>query len=230
MTADDRASYPLGPAGNRDAAGATPSRCRARVDNRTAGCREWWHARPPPPRSPPGHLVTTWPADGSELAALDGPAFRAAFRRAAAGVAVVTARGARPVGFAATSVTSVSLHPHLLSFNIARRASSWPTLAGTTHVGVHLLGEDQREIAERFAHGGGDRFAPPTRWLLGPHGVPILDDVLVWMVCRVDARVPAGDHVLVVAEAVVAEQVRQGRPLLYHDGRYTRLTGDDAPA
>ncbi|MEU1308314.1 flavin reductase family protein [Streptomyces cinnamoneus] len=148
---------------------------------------------------------------------------RSVFRRHAAGVAVITAQGSRPAGFTATSLTSVAAEPPLISFGVGTGSSSWPVLAGAEHVGVHILGEHQQELAATFARSGADRFAPPTRWSAGPHGVPVLDGVLAWMVCRVVARVPAGDHRLVLAEAVAGDPTGDGRPLLYHQGRFNGL-------
>lgn len=149
---------------------------------------------------------------------------RAVFRRHAAGVAVITARGASgPAGFTATSLTSVSADPPLLSFGIGTGGSSWPAVSEADHVGVHILGEHQRELAATFARSGADRFGAPTAWREGPEGVPVLDDVLAWLVCRVHARVPAGDHRIVLAEVVVGDPAGAGRPLLYHQGRFTAL-------
>jgi flavin reductase (DIM6/NTAB) family NADH-FMN oxidoreductase RutF len=149
---------------------------------------------------------------------------RAVFRRHAAGVAVITAHGRRPVGFTATSLSSVAAEPPLVSFAVATTASSWPVVAESAHVGVHLLAEDQSELAARFARTGADRFAPPTAWQRGPQGVPLLDGVLTWLVCRIVDRVPAADHRIVVAEVVVGSQPAAAvRPLLYHRGRFTAL-------
>lgn len=149
---------------------------------------------------------------------------RSVFRRHAAGVAVITARGGgRPVGFTATSLTSVSAEPPLLSFGIGTGASSWPAVSAATHVGVHILGEHQQELAATFARSGADRFGEPTRWHDGPQGVPVLDGALAWLVCKVVARVPAGDHRIVLAEAVVGDPAGAGRPLLYHQGRFNAL-------
>ncbi|MEU3840068.1 flavin reductase family protein [Streptomyces sp. NPDC028635] len=149
---------------------------------------------------------------------------RSVFRRHAAGVAVITAYGASgPVGFTATSLTSVSAEPPMLSFGIGTGASSWPAVAEAEHVGVHILGEHQRELAATFARSGADRFGAPTAWREGPEGVPVLDDVLAWVVCRVVARVPAGDHRIVLAEVVVGDPAGPGRPLLYHQGGFTAL-------
>jgi flavin reductase (DIM6/NTAB) family NADH-FMN oxidoreductase RutF len=146
------------------------------------------------------------------------------FRRHAAGVAVITASGARgPVGFTATSLTSVSAEPPVVSFGVGTGASSWPAISEADHVGVHVLGEHQRELAATFARSGADRFGAPTRWRKGPEEVPVLDDVLAWLVCRVVARVPAGDHRIVLAEVVLGDHSGEGGPLLYHQGRFNGL-------
>lgn len=111
----------------------------------------------------------------------------------------------------------------MLSFGIGTGASSWPAVSRTDHVGVHILGEHQQALAATFARSGADRFGAPTVWREGPEGVPVLDDVLAWLVCRVVARVPAGDHRIVVAEVVLGDPTGAGRPLLYHQGRFTAL-------
>ncbi|MFF5973212.1 flavin reductase family protein [Streptomyces sp. NPDC012769] len=168
---------------------------------------------------------------------------RSVFRQHAAGVAVITAHGERPVGFTATSLNSVAAEPPMISFGVGTGSSSWPVLAEAEHIGVHILGEHQQELATTFARSGADRFAAPTRWRRGPEGVPVLDGVLAWLVCRVVARVPAGDHRIVIAEVVAGDPSagdpsagepsagdaggeasrRGGRPLLYHQGRFNAL-------
>lgn len=149
---------------------------------------------------------------------------RSVFRQHAAGVAVITAQGNdNPVGFTATSLSSVAADPPLISFGVGTASSSWPVIARAEHIGVHILGDHQQELAATFARSGADRFAPPTDWRSGPEGVPVLDGVLAWLVCRIINRVPAGDHRIVIAEAVVGDPAGAGRPLLYHQGRFNRL-------
>ncbi|WP_434739866.1 flavin reductase family protein [Micromonospora sp. SH-82] len=159
----------------------------------------------------------------------DVDTLRAALRHQASTVTVVTAPGAPPVGFTATSFTSVSLDPPLVSFCLDVGSTSWPTVSTSRHVAVHLLGEGQRDLAQRFATGGIDRFAAPTRWRPGPEGVPILDGTLAWLLCRVVERVVAGDHVIVLAEPELVRPADAGSPLLRHQGRYVGLdqTGPD---
>ncbi|MFJ3583393.1 flavin reductase family protein [Streptomyces sp. NPDC090127] len=156
-------------------------------------------------------------------AAASSDLLRSVFRLHAAGVAVITAHGDRPVGFTATSLTSVAADPPLLSFGVGTASSSWPVLSEAEHIGVHILGEHQHALAATFARSGADRFGGATRWSEGPEGVPVLDGVLAWLVCRVVARVPAGDHRIVIAEPVAGGPAGEGRPLLYHQGRFNAL-------
>lgn len=154
-----------------------------------------------------------------------GPALlRSAFREHAAGVAVITAWGGeRPVGFTATSLSSASAEPPVICFGVGTGSSSWPVIEQAGHVGVHMLAAGQHELAATFARPGVDRFAPPTRWRSGPFGVPLLEGTNAWLVCRPLARVPAGDHRMVLAEVVAGESVEGGRPLVYHQGRFGTL-------
>lgn len=156
------------------------------------------------------------------FAPVDPHTFRALLRRQAASVAVVTAAGEPPVGFTATSFTSVSLRPPLVSFCLDRSSSSWPTVADAAHVAVHLLGEDQQDVAQTFATSGINRFAAHSGWRYGPYGVPLLDEPVAWLVCRVTQRVLAGDHAIVLAEPLSGSH-GEGAPLLYHMGRYAAL-------
>ncbi|SBT37206.1 flavin reductase family protein [Micromonospora auratinigra] len=178
-----------------------------------------------------------------ELLPVDRDTFRALLRRQASTVTVVTAvaRGtadpsclgglAEPVraGFTATSFTSVSLHPPLVSFCLGVESSSWPVLARAEHVAVHLLAAGQREAARVFATSGIDRFAAYPHWTAGPFGLPLLDGVLGRLLCRVVRRVPAGDHTLVLAEPLALGAGEDGDPLVHHRGGYT-TAGTAVPA
>ncbi|MFG1603253.1 flavin reductase family protein [Actinoplanes sp. NPDC049265] len=157
--------------------------------------------------------------------AVDADLFRALLRRHAAAVVVVTAPGTPPAGFTATSFTSVSLDPPMVSFCLAHTASSWPAVSVAGTVAVHVLGQDQEKVARTFATSGIDRFATHGAWAPGPDGVPLLDGVLARMVCRVVQRVEAGDHSIVLAtpESGHHHVDESATPLVYHAGRYAQL-------
>ncbi|MFD9518076.1 flavin reductase family protein [Streptomyces sp. NPDC059979] len=150
--------------------------------------------------------------------------FKQIFRAYPGGVVVVTAdSGAGPVGFTATSLTSVSLEPPLVSFGIAKSSSSWPHLERAGSVVVNFLDSAQEDLARRFATSGIDRFAAPTRWHRLPQGEPVLDGVTGRLRLAVERLVPAGDAHIIVARVTEAWQAEDGRPLLFHNGAYHSL-------
>ncbi|WP_068399910.1 flavin reductase family protein [Kribbia dieselivorans] len=158
------------------------------------------------------------------LPQLSADDFRSVFRGHAASVVVVTlASASGPVGFTATSLTSVSLDPPLISFSLSRGSSSWPALADAWTVSVNLLGEDQAHLARRFATSGIDRFAAPVRWERLSTGEPVLLDAPVSLQAHIVQQVPAGDHSIVIAEVADVIRRHQATPLVYHQGSYTAL-------
>lgn len=147
--------------------------------------------------------------------------FREVFRRHAAGVAILTVNyGGRPYGFTATSVASLSVDPPRFTFNMARTSSSWPAVANSTYVGVHMLGLENRELAERFARAR-DRFSG-EHWEAGPHGVPLLKDVPAYLVGRIELRLSFENNAVVVVDVVDGSLGDEKAPLLYHSGAYVR--------
>ncbi|WP_305782415.1 flavin reductase family protein [Symbioplanes lichenis] len=156
---------------------------------------------------------------------VDAQLFRSLLRRHAAAVVVITAPGAPPVGFTATSFTSVSLDPPLVSFCLAHTASAWPTISAASTIAVHVLTQAQEHVARTFSARGIDRFAAHGAWHEGPDGVPLLDGVLATIVCRVAQRVEAGDHTIVLATPLSGDHLEDATvtPLVYHDGSYAHL-------
>ena len=147
--------------------------------------------------------------------------FREMFRRHAAGVAIITVNYQdRPYGFTATSVASLSAQPPRFTFNMARSSSSWPAVANTTHLGVHMLGLENQELADRFARTR-NRFEG-DHWEVGPHGVPILKDVAGWLIGEVQMRLSFENNAVVVVEVVDGQVGDGGTPLLYHSGSYSK--------
>ncbi|WP_306203945.1 flavin reductase family protein [Actinoplanes sp. RD1] len=145
---------------------------------------------------------------------------RRALRRHAAGVTVVTVPG--PAGFTATSFTSVSLRPALVTFFVAEESSAAAAVVRADVFGVHLLAAGEAGLARRFAARGIDRFAGLAT-TAGPGGVPLLDGV-DRLVARTVSVHPVGDHLQVLGEVVSAAGHRPRGPLVYHDGGYATTT------
>jgi flavin reductase (DIM6/NTAB) family NADH-FMN oxidoreductase RutF len=151
--------------------------------------------------------------------------FRAALGRFATGVTIVTARApdGAPVGLTVSSFNSVSLAPPLVLWSLALRAGSMAVFRDVSHYAIHVLGAEQRGLAERFAVKDIDRFAgQPDRRGLGD--VPLLDGCAAIFECRNRSRYDEGDHVIFVGEVLHCSARADAAPLIFHGGRfYTEL-------
>ncbi|ASW57601.1 hypothetical protein CIK06_11000 [Plantactinospora sp. KBS50] len=150
--------------------------------------------------------------------------FRRALARCAAGVVVVTVADG-PTGMTASSFTSVSQSPPLVSFCVDRRSSSRLRLCAAEHFAVNVLTAGQADVAAVFARRDTDRFAL-TRWRRGRYGLPLLEDAAAHLACRTYRIVPLGDHLMIVGLLVDAEHPRPDPPLVYHRGAYGRFEPD----
>jgi flavin reductase (DIM6/NTAB) family NADH-FMN oxidoreductase RutF len=143
---------------------------------------------------------------------------RNALGRFATGVAVVTcACPEGPVGITANSFASVSLDPALVLWSPAKTSSRYPDFARASHFAVHVLAEDQRDLAAHFVRHGRD--FDGILHAIGPGGAPLLDDCLARFACARVAAHDAGDHVILIGEVLEAA-IRDGEPLVFSQGTY----------
>jgi flavin reductase (DIM6/NTAB) family NADH-FMN oxidoreductase RutF len=163
------------------------------------------------------------PGTALDMEPRDVAAFKQAFRRHAAGVAIVTAvrPDGKPVGFTATSLASLAAVPPLASFNMARTASAWPAVAETDFVIIHMLGVRNRAVAELMAADNSLRFVG-DHWRPGPHGIPIIQDVTGWMLGRIVERVPVHNNAVVVVQIEDGELGEPDEALVYHERSFRR--------
>jgi 3-hydroxy-9,10-secoandrosta-1,3,5(10)-triene-9,17-dione monooxygenase reductase component len=154
---------------------------------------------------------------------IDSAEFRQVLGHFATGVTVITAAAdGGPVGLAVNSFTSVSLDPPLVAFCAANSSSTWPSIQAAGHFCVNIVAEDQQEVCRLFATKGADRFTS-IGWRTATHsGAPILEDVLAWIDCAIDAEHQAGDHIIVVGRVNEIGVERDGTPLVFYKGGYGR--------
>jgi len=154
--------------------------------------------------------------------------FRRALGQFATGVTVVTVeRDARRVhGMTANSFTSVSLVPPLVSVCVDHRAHLLRLIHERRVFGINVLKEKQQHLSEFFA--GTDqslqeesRLHIHFRW--DTEGIPLLEDVLCQISCRLEAAHVAGDHTILVGE-VLSATLYPGEPLIFFRGDYTGLS------
>jgi flavin reductase (DIM6/NTAB) family NADH-FMN oxidoreductase RutF len=140
-------------------------------------------------------------------------AFRRTLGMFATGVTVLTARVAEQVhGMTANAFMSVSLKPPLVLISIDRRARMGALLHEGTRFGVSVLEARQTDLSDRFAGRISGQAPEPTFEIV--HETP-----------RVVRSYWGGDHSLFLGQVEFA-RYGEGRPLLFHGGRYERLIED----
>ncbi|HVI05384.1 MAG TPA: flavin reductase family protein [Sphingomicrobium sp.] len=150
--------------------------------------------------------------------------FRAAMRRMAATVSLVTVcADDRPMGIAATAVTSVAMDPPSILVCVNRSASVHEHLKEKGAFCLNILHHDQLELARIFADEAQReaRFGSAS-WVRALGSPPFLPDAQAVLTCICDARTAYGTHTIVLGSVQHVRLRSDIDPLLYLDGRFAR--------
>ena len=161
------------------------------------------------------------PVDGVDAAGeIDESRFRQVVGHFATGVTIVTAvHGTEPAGLAVNSFTSVSLSPPLVGFCVVSTSRTWVRIREAGAFCVNVLADHQEGLCRAFASRRPDKFAG-VGWRPAPSGSPILEGILGWIDCTVEAHHPGGDHFIVVGRVRDLDIAQEGRPLVFYRGGY----------
>lgn len=153
--------------------------------------------------------------------------FRHVLGQFATGVTVLTVeRGPNmPYGMTANAFTSVSLEPLLVLACVDQKSHLLPLLQQKRMFGVSVLKEHQQPLSVYFAQPHQTPEAEATlniryRWTAS--GVPLVEDTLAHLVCRVVSSYMAGDHTILLGEVQSAE-LFAGEPLLFFRSQYRQI-------
>jgi flavin reductase (DIM6/NTAB) family NADH-FMN oxidoreductase RutF len=151
---------------------------------------------------------------------IEAATFREVLGHYPTGVCVITAMGAdgAPVGMVVGSFSSVSLDPPLVGFFPDRRSLSWPLIQAAGHFCVNVLASDQVALCRQIASPG-DKFKD-VEYTVSPHGLPVLEEAMAAIECRVEQVIEAGDHWLVLGRVLGLEARRDADPMLFFRGTY----------
>ncbi|WP_328476161.1 flavin reductase family protein [Actinoplanes sp. NBC_00393] len=157
---------------------------------------------------------------------LDPSRLRQAFGVFPSGVVALAASvDGELVGLAASSFTSVSLDPPLVSVSIARTSKTWPDLRRAAHLGVTVLAAHHGALCRQLAGPVEHRF-DGVRASVTEAGAVTVDDGLAHFDCSIYREVEAGDHVIVLLRlhAVNHTADQNGGPLVFHRSAFGRLS------
>lgn len=147
--------------------------------------------------------------------------FRHAMSMFTTGICVITTHSAHqpPVGLTVNSLASVSLDPTLILWSLGCYSECRAVFDTVDHFAVNVLSVKQRDLCQRYAN-------KDTHILLDEHyqlsnaGNPILHGTLSSLECKVWARHPGGDHVIIMGEVMSAQTHHEDQPLVFHASQY----------
>jgi len=151
---------------------------------------------------------------------MDEQSKKMALRMITDGLYIITA--ASPGKIACSTVTWLnqkSFHPPMVTVSIKKGSFTHAVIEESKHFAIHLLGKDQKAMAEAFFRHcepqgntiAGYAFQP------GVTGSPIFDACPAYFECKVLDRSDLGDHTTFIAEVIEAGLRREEKPLALSD-------------
>src|SRR5690625_1318906 len=157
-------------------------------------------------------------------------AFRQAFRRHPAGVAILTAQtDDQPVALTISSLISVSVSPALVAFSLSAASRSAASLLAAESFLIHFVTPADQELAARCASSGVDRFGTAALWEPLPTGEPCFTQVETWFRACVHKTLELESATVVTAQIleaqVMPENAAADRHLVYCNRQWHTLDG-----
>jgi flavin reductase (DIM6/NTAB) family NADH-FMN oxidoreductase RutF len=134
---------------------------------------------------------------------------------------VTAAADGEPSGCLVGFATQTSIHPPRFLVGISTKNHTYGVAVSAQALGVHVVEEDDRDLAELFGGETGDQVDKFARvdWHEGPAGVPVLDRSERWFAGRVLDRLDLGDHCGFLLEPIEAEKGDGGPELGFQEAK-----------
>ncbi|MBB3259860.1 flavin reductase (DIM6/NTAB) family NADH-FMN oxidoreductase RutF [Paraburkholderia bannensis] len=151
-----------------------------------------------------------------------GTTFRAAMRRLASTVTIVTsADGARHHGMTMTAVSSLSMDPPSMIVCVNQSTFLHDIMLSARRFCVNVLRHDHAAVSTAFSGASSpeERFQIGA-WLQTEDGIDYLSDAQANIFCKKVAAVPFGTHTVFIGTAVDVALNDDAKPLLYRNAAY----------
>ena len=148
---------------------------------------------------------------------MDQDAKKRVLRRIVYGLYALGVRdGDEPHMMTVNWVTQVSFEPPMIAVAVEKEAQSLALIRRTSAFALSFFPAGARALAGKL--GRSSQTTPQKMEGIACHpapitGAPVLDEATGWLECAVRQEMPAGDHVLIVAEVVEAGVQREADTL-----------------
>jgi len=127
-------------------------------------------------------------------------------------------------GLTVNAFASVSLEPPLVLVCVDRNSNTHGCIEASGLFTVNVLASGHEDLATSFARKRDDKFNGLAH-RVADSGVPIMEDVVAWLECRVRDVFEGGDHTIFLGEVLRAEE-GDGRPLVFFRSGYTTTVNE----
>ncbi|GAA4711395.1 flavin reductase family protein [Phytohabitans rumicis] len=124
-----------------------------------------------------------------------------------------------PMGMAASSFTSVSLDPPLVSVCVAHTSTTWERLAEQARFGLSVLASEHSSVARMLSTRSQNRFAG-IHWVASEGGAVFIENAPLWLECVPYREIEAGDHVIVVLQVAALSMNPETDPIVFHRSNF----------
>ncbi len=158
------------------------------------------------------------------MSTLSNQVFKRAMGLFPSGVAIVTtiAVNGNKHGFTASALSSLSLDPPLILVCLANSADCFEPFITSDKLAINVIGEKQHDLAFKFATKGVDKF-DGDEFIEGNTGLPIIQDCILSLECKIKNTFPGGDHEILISEVLHAN-INEGTPSIWFEGNFRNIS------
>lgn len=155
---------------------------------------------------------------------LTGDELRKAFSAFPSGVIALSGViNGEPLGMAASSYTSVSLDPPLVSVCIRNESLTWIKLRTADTLGVSILSSTHDKTCRALASKDPE-LKKQIPWTTNGSSTVFVNDAASWLECSLYQEIDAGDHIIALLEIKRAYSNLLIEPLVFHRSGYRSLS------
>lgn len=153
----------------------------------------------------------------SSFVPITADAFRAAMSDLPAAVSLVTTRDAdgHPRGATVSAVSSLSLDPPLVLVCLDNGSDTLAALTDGNEFLLHIAADGQQDAAYALARKSDEKFSS-LEWTPAVSDLPLIAGSALALHCIVEARLPGGDHTIVVGEIKGIAHDESKAPVVFH--------------
>lgn len=151
---------------------------------------------------------------------IDDRLYRNVMGSFATGVTVITTEVAEEIhGMTANAFMSVSLNPKLVAVSIGEKARMHQYIKDSKQFAINILSDSQQKESKQFA---GQLKSETEIQFSSFKGLPILEDTLAVITCKLHSEYIIGDHTVFIGH-VTGVKLDSKDPLLFSQGKYREL-------